>query len=61
MKFTDIPEAYSDLIEVFSIEINVDKLLTHRLTDGNKIVLQKDATLHYFNVFCFILLKEINY
>jgi len=41
----DIPEAYRDLMEVFS-KIYADKLPPHRLTDC-KIVLQKDATLHY--------------
>ena len=41
----DIPEPYRDLSEVFS-KVKADKLPPHRLTDC-KIVLQKDATLHY--------------
>ena len=44
-EIADIPEAYRDLVEVFS-KIKADKLPPHRLTDC-KIVLQKDATLHY--------------
>ena len=41
----EVPEPYKDLAEVFS-KIKADKLPPHRLTDC-KIVLQKDATLHY--------------
>ncbi len=44
-ELTDIPEPYRDLKEVFS-KVKADKLPPHRLTDC-KIVLQKDATLHY--------------
>eukprot|EP00833_Pecoramyces_ruminatium_P005257 jgi/Orpsp1_1/1179289/evm.model.c7180000068770.1 len=41
----DIPQPYRDLAKVFS-KLEADKLPPHRLTDC-KIVLQKDATLHY--------------
>ena len=41
----DVPEPYKDLAEVFS-KVKADKLPPHRLTDC-KIVLQKNATLHY--------------
>ena len=41
----DIPPEYRDLAKVFS-KHEADKLPPHRLTDC-KIVLQKDATLHY--------------
>ena len=44
-KIEDIPEEYRDLASVFS-KVKADKLPPHRLTDC-KIVLQKDATLHY--------------
>ena len=44
-KLEDVPECYRDLSDVFS-KIRADKLPPHRLTDC-KIVLQKDATLHY--------------
>ena len=44
-KIEDIPEPYRDLAYVFSKK-EADKLPPHRLTDC-KIVLEKDATLHY--------------
>ena len=44
-KIEDIPEPYRDLAEVFSKK-NADKLPPHRPVDC-KIVLQKDASLHY--------------
>lgn len=48
-KLEDIPEPYRDLAAVFS-KVKADKLPPHRLTDC-KIVLQKDATLHYGPVY----------
>eukprot|EP00833_Pecoramyces_ruminatium_P015483 jgi/Orpsp1_1/1189515/evm.model.d7180000072564.1 len=48
-KLEDVPVQYRDLIEVFSKK-NADKLPPHRLTDC-KIVLEKDATLHYGPVY----------
>ena len=48
-KIEDIPEPYRDLFEVFSKK-NADKLPPHRLVDC-KIVLQKDATLHYCPIY----------
>ncbi len=45
----DIPEPYRDLVIVFSKK-EADKLPPHRLTDC-KIILEKDATLHYCPIY----------